>query len=210
MNTTPDPHGPVDSELDEYEYEDDGFGESLPLRPKRPFLTKWSAGLMAIVLGAVGFFVGVRVEKGEIPSSSGTSGAFAGASSATGAGATGRTGAAGSFASRFAGGFGGASGNNTTGSVASVSGKTIYVTESSGNTVKVKLTGKTTITKSESVSSAKVYPGDQVVIAGSKGSGGTITATTLTDSGASATSSTTSSSTSGSSSSSVVSSLFGS
>jgi hypothetical protein len=209
MNTTPDPHGPVDTELDEYEYEDDGFGESLPVRPKRPFLTKWSAGLIAIVLGAVGFFVGVRVEKGKIPSSSGTSGTFAGASSATGRSATGRTGAAGSFAGGAAG-FGGATGNNTVGSVASVNRKTIYVTESSGNTVKVKLTGQTTITKSESVSSAKVYPGDQVVIVGSKGSGGTIKATTLTDSGASATTSTTSGSTSGSSSSSVVSSLFGS
>jgi hypothetical protein len=216
MNTTPDPHGPVDPELDEYEYEDDGFGESLPVRPKRPFLTRWSALLMALVLGAVGFFVGVRVEKDKIPSTSSGASAFAGALSGTGRASASRSGAAGSLASRFAvgaggaGGFGAASANDTTGSVTSVNGKTIYVTETSGDIVKVKLSGQTTITKSESVSSSKVFPGDEVVIAGTKGSGGTVAATSLTDSGAKATGSASAGSTSGSSSSSVVSSLFGS
>jgi hypothetical protein len=219
MNATPDPHGPVDPVLDEYEYEDDGFAETLPVRPKRPFLTKWSAALMSLMLAAVGFFVGVRVEKAKIPSSSGGASAFASAlAGATGKGGTGRAGAAGAaggFASRFAGGaagaggFGGAAGNDTIGSVSSVNGKTIYVTETSGDTVKVKLTGQTTITKSESVKSSKVFPGDEVVIAGSKASGGTVDATTLTDSGARSTGSTTSGST-GSNASSAVSSLFGS
>lgn len=215
MSTTPDPHGPVDPALDEYEYEDDGFAETLPVRPKRPFLTKWSAALMALMLGAVGFFVGVRVEKGKIPSTSSASSALASALSGASKTGKGGTGAAGSFASRFAGGagggggFGGAAGNDTIGSVASVNGKTIYVTETSGDTVKVKLSGQTTITKSESVGSSKVFPGDEVVIAGAKGSGGTVTATSLTDSGARATG-TSGSTTSGSSSSSVVSSLFGS
>jgi hypothetical protein len=216
MNPTPDPHGPADPALDEYEHEDDGFAETLPTRPQRPFLTKWSAALMALMLGAVGFFVGVRVEKGKIPSTSSASSAFASALAGASKGSTGRTGAAGSFASRFGGaggvgGFGGAAGNDTIGSVASVDGKTIYVTETSGDTVKVKLSGQTTITKSESVSSSKVFPGDEVVVAGTKGSGGTVTATSLTDSGARATGGTTSGSTSSrSSSSSVVSSLFGS
>ncbi len=216
MNQPPEPHGRVDTALDDYEYDDDGFGETLPVRPKRPFLTKWSAALMALVLGAVGFFVGVRVEKDKIPSSGGTGSAFASAFSGAGGtsttGTAGRSGAAGGFAGRFAGGaggFAGAAGNATIGSVASVNGKTIYVTETSGDTVKVKLSGQTTITKSESVSSSKVFPGDEVVIAGTKGSGGTITATSLTDSGARASSSTTSGSTSGGSSS-AVSSLFGS
>jgi hypothetical protein len=215
MNATPDPHGPVDPVLDEYEYEDDGFEQTLPVRPKRPFLTKWSAGLMSLMLAAVGFFVGVRVEKAKIPSNSSGVSAFASAlegAAGKGAGASGRAGAAGGFASRFAGGaggFGGAAGNDTIGSVASVNGKTIYVTETSGDTVKVKLTGQTTITKSESVRSSKVFPGDEVVIAGSKGSGGTVNATTLTDSGAKSTGSTTSGST-GSNASSAVSSLFGS
>jgi hypothetical protein len=216
MNATPDPHGPVDPAVDEYEYEDDGFGETLPLRSKRPFLSKWTAGLMALLLGAVGFFVGVRVEKDKIPSTSSGASAFASAlSGAAGKNSTGGTGTTGSFAGRFggaaggAGGFGGAVGNDTVGSVASVNGKTLYVTETSGDTVKVKLSGQTMITKSESVKSSKVYPGDEVVIAG-KASRGTVDATTLTDSGAKATTSTTSGSTSsGSSSSSVVSSLFG-
>lgn len=222
MNATPDPHGPVDSALADLEYDEDRFGDpGLPVRPTRPFLTKWSALLMALVLGAVGFFVGVRVEKGKIPSTSSASGAFASALAGASKGTTGRAGAAGSFASRFGGGgtggaggagrFAGVGGNDTIGSVASVNGKTIYVTETSGDTVKVKLSGETTITKTESVASSKVFPGDEVVIAGTKSSGGTVTATSLTDSGTRVTGSTTSGSdTSGSSSSSVVRSLFGS
>ena len=217
MNATPEPHGPVDRLPDEYAYEteDDGFAQTLPVRPKRPFLTKWSAGLMAIALGGVGFYVGVRVEKDKIPSSSGTGGASAFAKAFTGGTSkTGGKGGAGSFASRFGAGgaaalFGG-TGSAATGSVSSVNGNTIYVKETSGNTVKVKLTADTTITKSETVGAGKVDPGDGVVIDGTKGSGGTVTASSLTDSGATSTGgSSNSSSTSGNSAASAVSSLFG-
>jgi membrane protein implicated in regulation of membrane protease activity len=215
MNATPEPHGPVEPLPDEYAYEhgDGGFDETLPVRPRRPFLTKWSALLMALMLGAVGFFVGVRVEKGKIPAASSSSGASAFARAFSGAaGATSKSGAS-SFASRFAGAFGGANSNATAGSVSSIDGKTLYVTETSGNTVKVKLSGQTTITKSESVSRTKVYPGDEVVITGAKGSGGTVTATSITDSGASSTGSTGSTgggaSSSPTSGASAISSLFG-
>ena len=61
------------------------------------------------------------------------------------------------------------------------------MTETSGNTVKVKLSGATTITKSETVKH-KLFPGDEVVIAGAKGSKGTVAATSVTDSGARSTS----------------------
>ena len=68
-----------------------------------------------------------------------------------------------------------------------MSGNTIYVKETSGNTVKVKLSSATKISKSESVPRKKLYPGDQVVIAGSCGLQRDVHATSVTDSGASST-----------------------
>ena len=112
------------------------------------------------------------------------------------------------LASRFAaGGFGAA---GTTGSVSSVDGNTIYVKETGGNTVKVKLSSSTKISKTEGVSSKKLYPGDAVSVSGTTASNGTVNATSVTDSGASASS--TSASASGSSATSnasAVRSLFG-
>jgi hypothetical protein len=87
-------------------------------------------------------------------------------------------------------GFAGAlrgGGNASIGTVASVNGKTIYLTDSSGNTVKVTLSSATKLTKSQGVSKASVRPGDTVVIQGLKSSNGTIAATSVSDSGASAT-----------------------
>ena len=210
------------------DYDGGGFDDELPVRPRPSYLTPLTALLMALILGGVGFYVGIRVEKSKT-SSTGAASAFsrafsggtAGTAAATGAtsktGASARAGAtgAGGFASRFAaGGLGGAAGG-TVGSVSSVSGNTLYVTETSGNTVKVKLSGATKISKSEGVSRKKLYPGDGVVIAGSTSSNGTVHATSVTDSGASSTgaSSTGASSTSGSSSTSnstsAIGSLFG-
>jgi hypothetical protein len=179
----------------------------LPGRPRRRFLNPLSALLLAVVLGAVGFYVGVRIEKGQLSGSStgGASAAFSrllSSSGTSGARGTGSSGTAGRF-----GNFGGP-GGATVGTVASVNGRTIYVTEAGGNTVKVKLSSATKITKDETVGRNQVDPGDTVVISGVSGSGGTLSATSLTDSGARS-SGTTSSSSASSSSSSPVSSLFG-
>jgi hypothetical protein len=213
-----------------YDDYDDGFDEVLPVRSRASYLTPLTALLMALILGGVGFYVGIRVEKSENTTGSAGSGlarAFAGAGGATGAGGaagaggpqssgTSKTGstsktAAGSFASRFAAaGFGGAGG--TVGSVTSVSGNTLYIKETSGNTVKVKLSSATKISKTQSVSRKKVYPGDELTVAGSAGSNGTVQATSVTDSGASSTGSSSPSSTSSgsaNSSSSAIGSLFG-
>ncbi len=164
-----------------------------PGRPRRHFLNRRSAALAAAVTCAVGFYVGVTVEKGQL--SSGTSSA---ATAATGAGATARAGAGG-FPG--AGGFGagagaGAGGDASAGTIASVDGNTIYLTESSGNTVKVKLASSTKLTKSSSVSKSSLHPGDTVVIQGATGANGTVSATSISDSGVRTTgSSTTGSST---------------
>lgn len=201
-----------------YDDYDDGFDDALPVRPRASYLTPLTALLMALILGGVGFYVGIRVEKsqssGTAGGSSGLARAFAGAGGLAGGtsktGGSSKTGASG-FASRFAaGGFG--AGAGTVGSVSSVSGNTLYVKETSGNTVKVKLSSATKISKSETVSRRKVYPGDEITVQGGSSSNGTVHATSVTDSGASsASSSTGSGSTTGSTSnsSSAIGSLFG-
>jgi hypothetical protein len=131
--------------------------------------------------------VGVRIEKGQLSSSTSsaaTATTGAGATAGAGAGATARAGAGGfSGAGGFGGGVG-AGGNASAGTIASVNGNTIYLTESSGNTVKVKLASSTALTKSLSVSKNSLDPGDTVVVQGAKASNGTITASSISDSGA--------------------------
>jgi hypothetical protein len=219
------PSSPQQLAAEPYDEYDDGFDDVLPVRPRASYLTPLTALLMALILGGVGFYIGIRVEKSQGTTTSGGASlarAFAGAAGGLGStGGSGKTGStsktggtsstgAGGFASRFAAaGFGGAAGG-TVGSVSSVSGNTLYVKETSGNTVKVKLSGVTKISKSESVSRKKVYPGDEVTIAGSTGSNGTVQATSVTDSGASSTGSSSSSSTgSTGGTSSAIGSLFG-
>lgn len=209
-------------------WHDDELDGGLPGRPRRRWLTPWSALLLALVTAAIGFYVGIRIEKGQVAGSStgGAAGLASRFARLTGAsGTSGATGGARSGGARGGGGFpgfagAGAFGGGTAGSVASVNGKTVYVTETSGNTVKVKLSSATKLTKSETVGRSKINPGDRVLISGVTGSGGTISATSVTDSGSSGgsagpgasgsgSSSSSSGSGSSSSSSSSVSSLFG-
>jgi hypothetical protein len=219
-------------------YEDEQDDGRMPRRPRRQLFNKRSAALAAVVACAAGFYAGVRVEKGQLNSSSSTGGLAsalaslrsgaaggrgAGATSTTG-GATGATrtgtgaggsGGAGGGASAggapgaafAAGGFGG--GSASFGTISSVKGGSIFVTDSTGNLVKVKLSSATKISKSLDVRRSSLHPGDTVVIRGLKNSNGTLTATSVSDSGNSSTA-TGSSGSSGSSGRSALSSLFSS
>ncbi len=198
---------------------------TMPTRPRRRFLVPWTAALIALVTAAAGFLGGIELEKGQTGSgtssasgrfaalaarfggSGGASGRAAGGTAAGGASGAAAGGAAG-FAGLRGGGFGG--GGGQAGTVSSVSGKTIDLTTTDGNTVKVTLSSATKVTKSLDVPRNRIHPGDTIVVAGVTKSNGTIVATSLTDSGASAASSSSSSSTSSSSSGSSggVSSLF--
>ena len=192
-------------------YQDEAATETtLPRRTRRQFFNRRTAALGALITCAIGFYAGIRVEKSQLSNSSsslasggtgraglvalfgrggasGAGGATAagGATGARGAGA-GATGAgAGGFAGGggFAGAGGAGGGSAAFGTVASVNGKTILVTDTSGNTVKVKLSSSTKITKNQSVSRHAIRPGDTIVVTGVGGSGGTTTAATITDSG---------------------------
>ena len=164
---------------------------AFPARRDRKLSGKRTAVLAAVIIGAAGFYGGVRVEKGQLTNSTSTATAAASGARAGGA-ATGAPGAAAGAGPRpgFGGGGGGGSGggppgggNGSFGRVSSVDGNTLYLTDNSGNTIKVTLSSATKITKSVPVSKTSVNPGDTVVIQGLKNSGGTLVATSLSDSG---------------------------
>src|SRR5207237_4300496 len=116
-----------------------------PGRPRRRFFNRKSAALAAVIACAAGFYGGVRVEKSQLSTTASAATTTAATGTATGS----RTGAAGGFplAGRF--GTGGAGGGNASiGRISSVNGNTIYLTETSGNTVKVTLSSSTKLTKS--------------------------------------------------------------
>ena len=169
----------------------------LPRRPRRWF-TPTSAALLALVLGFAGFYAGVREEKTRATGSGSTLATGSRSAPATGSGSAPATGSGSAPAtgsgSAPATGSGsrravsptaatGSAGGVTAGTVTRVDGDTVYVKESSGSTVEIKLLRTTAIDKSVDVSSHSVRPGDSVTIQGTRGSGGAITSTSISDSG---------------------------
>ena len=76
-----------------------------------------------------------------------------------------------------AGGTGGAGGlGATVGQVAYVSGSTLYVTNSEGNTVKVKTSDASTVSKTVKSDVKGIHPGETVIVTGSPGSNGAVQA----------------------------------
>lgn len=206
----------------ERDWDPDEPAQPLPRRPRRQFFNRKSAALVALITCAVGFYAGVRVEKGQVSGSTSTlrlpgATAAAGASRTGGAARSSASGAAGSGAAAAgssartagagarSGGFGGfagagfAGGNAAVGTVASVNGRTLVLTETSGDTVNVRLSSSTKISKNQSVSRHAIRPGDTLIVQGAANAKGTTVAASVTDSGASSTGS--SSSGSGASSS---------
>lgn len=158
----------------------------LPGRPRRRFLNRWTATLIALIVGAGGFYAGVRIEKGQVSGSSAATGlslpsGFPGAGTSTRSGSSSGTRSA-SGGLPAIGALGG--GNSSFGTISSVDANTIYLQDASGNTIKVKLSSATKITKSVSVSHKSLRPGDTVVVQGLKNSKGSVSATSVSDSGA--------------------------
>jgi hypothetical protein len=195
--SSPQSTAPETSELDyePAEVQDEWLDqpEELPRRPRRRLLTPVPLALFAALLIACGFIGGALVEKGQggTTSANGTAssavasrlaalkgaapgaGAAGGASSAAGAGSKGGAGAFPGLSG--AGGGGGV----TTGEVAYVSGSTLYVTDSQGNTVKVTAAAGSKVTKTVSTKAQSIRPGSSVVVLGSKAGNGSISATSI-------------------------------
>jgi hypothetical protein len=178
---------PYENERKEWDGVEEEQTLAFPTRPRRQFVTRGSMALLAVVTCAAGFYAGIRVEKGQLSNSSstsslgGTAGRLAAAFASRLGGASGRSGGGspGTLSSSFG------AGNSSFGTVSSVSGNAIYVTETaSGNVIKVTLSSATKITKNVGVGKSAIRPGDTVVVQGVKGTGGAISATSLSDSGA--------------------------
>jgi hypothetical protein len=141
------------------------MSDPIPVRPRARPVTPVRVTLLALLLLAAGFIGGVEVQKRSGSSSSPSS--FAGRF--TGAGTT-RGGTASDPAGSGA----------TVGQVADVHGRTLYVTESGGATVKVRTTASTKVTRTAVSHVRAVHPGDTVIVQGSTSSSGTVKAARVT------------------------------
>jgi hypothetical protein len=151
-------HEPIEEEYVDEPYDPE---EELPRRERRRLLNPLTVALFGLLLGGVGFLVGVEVEKGQ---SSGTAaGGQAAARRALGAG--------GGAAALF--------GGATFGQVSTVDGQTLYVTDAQGNTIKVTTSPGSQVTRAITSSVRQVRPGDVVVVSGSKTSDGSIQAQSI-------------------------------
>ena len=174
----------------------------LPRRPRRRLLRAGGnpiqLALTGVLLIACGFIGGVLVEKGQSSSNSSAGGAsgfaarFAslraaggGAGAGAGGGSAGTGGASAGSGGRAAslsgassaGGAGGL--GATVGQVAYVSGSTLYVTNTEGNTVKVKTSDASTVSKTIKSDVKGIHPGETVVVAGSAGANGAVQAESI-------------------------------
>ena len=135
------------------------MNEELPRRPRRKLVTPLTATLAAVLIAALGFIGGVQVQKSSADTPSGGGGGFA-----------------------RGGGFSttGGSSDATVGTVANVDGKTLYVTDSSGATIRVKTSTNSKIARTAVAKVGAVHPGDTVIVQGTKASSGTVKATSVT------------------------------
>jgi hypothetical protein len=168
--------------------------EALPPRPRRRLLGKGgnpvALALLGVLLLACGFIGGALVEKGQSNSGSSAAGGgsglaarFAalrgGASSGTSSSTSGGATAARSTGGAFSGSAGTGFTRPTAGTVAYLAGSTLYVTNSEENTVKVKTSAGTTVTKTVTSSVKDIHPGETVTVIGAAGADGAVTAESI-------------------------------
>jgi hypothetical protein len=166
--------------------------DELPRRPRRRLLGAGGnpipLALIGVLLVACGFIGGVLVEKGQgSPDSStaggsglasrfaslrGATGANAGGSASGGPGSTGGP-AAGLFSSNRG------AGSAVLGQVSYVSGHTLYVENSEGNTVKVTTSAASTVSKTVKSEVKAIHPGETVIVTGSRGTNGAVSAESI-------------------------------
>jgi hypothetical protein len=182
---------------EEDEWSEEPLGE-LPARPRRQLFGKGAnpvvLSLLGVLLIACGFIGGVLVEKGQASSSASGNGAaglasrFAalrggasgGASGASGSAAgTGTAGAAGAGGGLFGRSGAGGAGGATVGEVAYLDGDTLYVTNAEGNTVKVTAAPGASVTKTVKAKVREIRPGETVVVTGTPGANGAISAESI-------------------------------
>ena len=141
---------------------------------RRRAITPITRALLAVVVAGGAFLGGVLVEKSQAKSSSSSAlpsgvpaniaALFGGRTSTTVAGAgSGTTSTA----------------TQTFGTIKLVDGKNVYVTDTSGNVVKVATSASSQLTKTDPATTSDVAPGDVVIVRGTQNSDGSYTAQSL-------------------------------
>jgi hypothetical protein len=134
-----------------------------------PVTTLLSVALIALL----GLWGGAELQKRQ----GGGATSAAAAASGRAAGFTGRFG--GGTRAGGATGTGAATGGATVGTVTVISGKTLYLTSSSGAIVKATLTGSTTYSRNAKATKAGLKPGDTAIVQGAKNAAGVVVATSV-------------------------------
>jgi hypothetical protein len=159
----------------EGEWEELDEGE-LPARPRNRLLAPLPLVLIAVLIAATGFLGGVLMQKGSEGSGS-AGGPPGGLPSFLSEGAGAGSGSEG--ASGLPAGFpGSGSGAAVSGTVSSVDGSTIYVKDSGGSTVAVRVEDGSKVSRDSNVGVKKIHPGDSVVVQGAK-HGSTVKASSI-------------------------------
>jgi hypothetical protein len=163
----------------------DGFDDDWEVAPPPRRRVHWTTAFLVVALIAVAAFAGgIFAQKhwggsssasfalprgGNLPS--GFPAAAAGGATATGGGSGSTNG--------FPGGVG-QFGGGTRGTVSYVDGDILYVTTGSGSVVKVRVPKGLSVDRSVRAKASSIRPGETVVVQGSSGSNGTVTATGVT------------------------------
>jgi len=156
--------------LDE-EIAEPAVDEPAPRRAaRRRLVTPLTTVLCGLLLATAGFIAGVQVQKGQADNLT------------AGAGAGGPTAPAGFGGSPNGAAGGGAGGGEvpTVGSVANKKGSTLYVDDADGTTVRVKTNAQSKVTRTAATGVRGIYPGDSVIVQGTKDKDGNIVATQIT------------------------------
>jgi hypothetical protein len=170
------PYGPGDQEFPD-EPEDEW--EDVPVTPRgrMPRLTKL---LLLCAVAALAFAGGVFANREWGDSGSGSSGRNGNGTSASSFFS--RLRGNGSSSSNATGAFAGA--GATTGQIAYIKGSTLFVTDSSGNIVKVTIPKGLPVTKSVTTTAKALRPGDTVVVRGEQAADGSVKASSVSIGGA--------------------------
>jgi hypothetical protein len=148
----------------------------LPARPRRRLVTPITAALLAVVLIALGFTAGVLVQK----SADGTPASADGTPTSAAGGRSNLAGGGPPGAQQGRGGGQGGGGQATVGEVSSKDGRTLYVKDSDGTTIKVRIRAHAKVARTANAGAKAIHPGDTVIVQGTAGSNGTVKATSVT------------------------------
>src|SRR5438445_7307078 len=152
----------------DYPADDEFETDVLPVR-RRPRLPIVTALLVLVAIAAAAFAGGVEIQKHYGAASASTASPAVAAARGGGFAGFGQRGGAAGFGGAGAGNAGGTS---TAGLVTLIKGSTLYVTDFSGNTIKVSTPKGLKVSKTVTSSVKSIHPGDSVVVVTTKTKGG--------------------------------------